>query len=627
MHLKLKLLAIGLGCSVLLYGQNSQSALNENLKLVNLKEVVVSDLKAPLGFAYKGATETILTEEDLMPFRSRGVAAALNSLAGIEVNGSRGAQGTVMSIYARGGRGKQALILIDGIRVADPASASLSFDLRLLDLSQIQSIKVIKGANSSLYGSSAATVVIDITTKKHAEKPISWQLNAIVGTHQGAEDRNNKLAYSNYNTRLSGSQKQWDYSLSYSRQDAKGLSSFKTANREEDPYQQDAFRMVVGRKLSESIQAQIFVDKQSMKAAYDDAFMGLDANNTFETIKKSMGTQWVWQQNRGVLKANLSLASYDSKDVSAYGSEVLAKNLHSDLIYRFFISEKWNLISGFQVIKDQIEENEMQGTEASEYLITDPYISLGYIGTAIQLQIGGRYNYHSQYNGQWVYHINPSIFLDAQKNFRAHAAVSTAYITPTLGMFFGPYGANKDLKPETNTNAEVGLAFDNQKGTQLGITYFQRNENQAIIFNGPAFLYENNPEQTWARGFETQFFTTLLKDLKMSANYSWVALSETAIRIPKHKANLSLNYSPKPTQQLSAIYAFTGSRKDTNFSTYEQISLEAFSVVDLQYSFPLGLKNANAFLSANNVFNSDFVETVGYQTLGRNVRFGVQFQL
>ena len=72
MHLKLKLLAIGLGCSVLLYGQNSQSALNENLKLVNLKEVVVSDLKAPLGFAYKGATETILTEEDLMPFRSRG---------------------------------------------------------------------------------------------------------------------------------------------------------------------------------------------------------------------------------------------------------------------------------------------------------------------------------------------------------------------------------------------------------------------------------------------------------------------------------------------------------------------------------------------------------------------------
>jgi vitamin B12 transporter len=113
----------------------------------------------------------------------------------------------------------------------------------------------------------------------------------------------------------------------------------------------------------------------------------------------------------------------------------------------------------------------------------------------------------------------------------------------------------------------------------------------------------------------------------MSANYSWIALSETAIRIPKHKANLSLNYSPKPTQQLSAIYAFTGSRKDTNFSTYEQISLEAFSVVDLQYSFPLGLKNVNAFLSANNVFNSDFVETLGYQTLGRNIRFGVQFQL
>ncbi len=87
-------------------------------------------------------------------------------MAGIEVNGSRGPQGGILSIYARGGRSKQALVIIDGIRVADPTSASLSYDLRLLDISQIESIKVIKGANSSLYGTNAGVVVIDISTKR-----------------------------------------------------------------------------------------------------------------------------------------------------------------------------------------------------------------------------------------------------------------------------------------------------------------------------------------------------------------------------------------------------------------------------------------------------------------------------
>ena len=108
-----------------------------------LSEVILNDLKAPLEANFRGATQVILGSSDLLPFRTRGVAAALNQLAGIEVNGSRGPQGSILSMYARGGRSKQALVIIDGIRVADPASASLSYDLRLLDISQIESIKVI----------------------------------------------------------------------------------------------------------------------------------------------------------------------------------------------------------------------------------------------------------------------------------------------------------------------------------------------------------------------------------------------------------------------------------------------------------------------------------------------------
>ena len=84
--------------------------------------------------------------------------------------------------------------------------------------------------------------------------------------------------------------------------------------------------------------------------------------------------------------------------------------------------------------------------------------------------------------GQWVYHINPSLFLDQSAQFKAHLSLSSAYITPTLGMFFGAYGANVNLLPETNQNTEFGLSFNANKGTQLGLTYFDRKEQQAIYF-------------------------------------------------------------------------------------------------------------------------------------------------
>jgi vitamin B12 transporter len=50
----------------------------------------------------------------------------------------------------RGGRNHQVLILIDGVPVTD-AWISLSYDLWLLPVEQIESIEIMKGASSTLY--------------------------------------------------------------------------------------------------------------------------------------------------------------------------------------------------------------------------------------------------------------------------------------------------------------------------------------------------------------------------------------------------------------------------------------------------------------------------------------------
>lgn len=621
------LLIFGFLTSSTLFSQTNASRVKDTTNLTILPEVILTDVKSPFGFDYKGATQIILNAQDLTPYRGRGIAVALNRLAGLEVNGARGAQGIVLNLYARGGRGKQSLIIIDGVRVADPASASLSFDLRLLDLSQIESIKVVKGANSSLYGTNAAAVVIDITTKKHQGSKTSVALNVIGGTHQSAQEVNHALNNTKYQTRISGGGNTWNYTLSYSAQKAKGLSSFKTPLGEEDPFEQESIGVRVEKNFSPTFTAAIFADQQFMKASYDDAFMGVDADNFFETKRNQIGAGWFWKQQKAVFKSTVSFSSYDSKDTSAFGSEVLAHSLNADVVYRVFFDSHWNLISGFQMAKDAIAANKTTDTPSSDYLITDPYLTLGYNRGGFNLQLGGRFNYHSLYKGQWVYHINPNMFLDKQRKFNMHIGWSTAYITPTLGMFFGAYGANKDLRPEQNTNIELGLSFSNVAGTQLGVTYFKRDEQDAIIFNNPAFLYENNTEKTWAKGLEFQGGTRLVNHLELTANYSLVWVSETAIRIPKHKVNINALYTFGAAKHISLMYAYTGQRTDTDFTTYENVTLDAFSLIDIQYNFPIIGKLFTGFLSVNNLTNIAFEETVGYQTLGRNYNIGLSYQL
>lgn len=626
MNLLEKTLALSLGSMLMLYGQKQKQDTIVEKASTQLNEVVLTELKLPFGFSYQGATQFVLNARDLKPFRTRGVGAALNSLAGIEVNGSRATTGAVMSIYARGGRGKQTLLLIDGIRMADPSSASLSYDLRLLDINQIASIKIIKGANSSLFGTNAAALVIDITTKKAANTPIQWEGSATTGTHRGADQASYAQDYSQWSNHFSGAQAGWTYSLSLSAQRTKGLSSFKTPLGVEDPFRQDAQRFVLAKEWSAALRSSFFFDRQFMFASYDDAFMGVDAPNSFSTVKNSGGSQWAWQNKNQYIKFNFGLNSYESLDKSAFGSEIHASNINTELLYKTFFKKYWNLTMGFQVIQDQIKENESQGTTGSDYWITDPYFSLGYNKDAFQFQAGARFNYHSAYKGQWVYHVNPSLFIDSEKQYRFYAGLSSAYITPTLGMFFGPYGANADLQAETNQNAEIGLAFDNRKGVQWGLTYFDRKEQQAIYFNGPAFLYENNPEDTWARGFETQLQLSIWSNFSVSTNYSFVEVSASAIRIPKHKAQLNMLYVPTDRSSLNLNIGYTGTRTDTNFSTYENETLAPFTLVDLAYSFPI-TKDVSGTFSVHNLFDTDFVETIGYQTLGRNLRLGINWQL
>ena len=137
---------------------------------ISLKEVVISDTKFEQSKEKSGKIIEKITAEDLARNIGQSVATILSQAVGLEVNGNQSANGKNLSYFIRGGRNRQVLIVIDGIPMTDASGINLEYDLRLLPAEQVESIEIMKGAASTLYGTGAASGVINITLKKAAKK-------------------------------------------------------------------------------------------------------------------------------------------------------------------------------------------------------------------------------------------------------------------------------------------------------------------------------------------------------------------------------------------------------------------------------------------------------------------------
>lgn len=132
-----------------------------------IEEIVISDTKFSQSKEKSGKIIEKITAKDLENKKGQTLAAVLSQVAGLEVNGSQSGTGKNLEYYIRGGRSRQVLIVIDGVPVTDASGIGFQYDLRLLPVEQIESIEIMKGAASTLYGSGAATGLINITLKKH----------------------------------------------------------------------------------------------------------------------------------------------------------------------------------------------------------------------------------------------------------------------------------------------------------------------------------------------------------------------------------------------------------------------------------------------------------------------------
>jgi vitamin B12 transporter len=601
------------------YSQNPQ----DSIPLTQLEEVVVSDSRFPLKTSQSGKVVTKLTEQDLANLSGLTLAEILNRQTGLELSGSRSRPGSVLGVFARGGRGRQVLILIDGIRYSDPSSYSREFDLRLLPVASIASIEILKGASSTLYGSNAATVVIRITTKKGTAGSSEIQLGSFLGTLNSSDSKKFNIGKTANHAIATGELEHWNYTASLSQEYASGLSDWDSETRETDPNSLWFADLKLSRTWHGGTELGAFFSRSGLRTAYDNAFTGSDAN--FEFTGKQLRTGFDVKINRkwGSLQWHAAYADYNSKDFSDYPYQYSGNTFTSDLVYRRNLNNHTYLLSGLTYIKDSFD--------ATRFEILDPYInSVIFSDSGWNLNSGVRLNIHSVYGSTSVFSLNPSRVWKFQAGYiKVLASWSSAYITPSLPQLYGTFGANPNLKPERNSGGEFGLELRLHKSNfTSSAVVFNRHESGTVIFDGANSQFINAASEIEASGIELETKVKLLQSVDLRAFYTFTnRTGDDALRIPRHKAGFALNAGLGKNIRFLVDYQYTGLRPDLDFQSYTPVTLPAFSILDLRFIYAQNSGKFKVYLFGSNLFNTKYQEVFGYSTPGRNFGLGWNLKL
>ncbi len=614
----------------------------------NLDALVVTATKFIVKQSQTGKVVSVIDQATLALNAGKSLTEILNYQVGVYVNGANNALGTNQDIFLRGASSGNTLILLDGIPVNDPSLISNSFDLNNINPAQIERIEVLKGAQSTLWGSAAVAGVINIITKKGTAKKMSPSASISYGSYQTFKA----------NAGISGKLDQFNYNLSYNHVGSKGFSSAydSTGSKgfDKDGFQQNSFLANIGYsitpKLAISASSNYVQYKSDLDAsAYKDDKDYTGVNTTFiqtaAMVYKTSRSDFHFTNTLVTTKRTLSDDSASVGGFSNYSrGEYNGNSFVSELFANLKLAQKLSLVSGVQRIAQNTGQSffsissygPYQSALSSEMAHTtnySVYASLLLVNLkGFNAEAGVRYNKHSIYGSNATYSFNPSYNVDA--NTRIFVNISSAFKAPSLYQLYSDYG-NKQLQPEESNNYEAGVqVLSNSKKNSMRIVGFKRDIRQLIIFYTDPVTYAGNyinKDTQNDLGFELEGTVAIGKKGSWVNNITYVngvgTMDNQKVKNFYLRPNFSFNsvLTIHPTEKLiiSPSFRFVGSRLKGEYDE-GPAKLPQYYTIDLYAGYTI-TKQFRAFVDLRNITDQRYVDIVGYNSRRANISVGINF--
>lgn len=630
---------------VFLFFSSSIAQVNDSIKSYRLSDVVVTATRTSGSTLNLANSISVIDSIEIASKNASNLSDLLNNEYGLSLT-SQGGPGTLTNVYLRGSNSNYVLVLIDGTELNlnnDPGGV---FDFSSLPVDNIERIEILRGPQSTLYGSDAMAGVINIITKKGVGKP-SVSLNASGGS------------YNTYrlNALSSGLFDKLNYSISLSRNGSDGFSAAneKYGNTEKDGYLKDQIISNIGFKFSDAIKNDLFFRfikansdlDQSGKLGDDPTFVynleELNLNN--ETRMNLFDDNWNQKLSLSFLR-NVRKYKFDETPNNPASSRSLYDGRKYRIDWQNNIQLSDNNLLSFGA--------DFQYDEAlSEYLYFSSFnfeslfpkvntkIFGGYIleqikiGESFFTSAGIRIDKHDKFGTSVTYQIAPAIMF-WESGTKIKATFGTGYKAPSLFYLYDPSFGNSELKPEKSIGVDFGFEqYFWKENFSFGTTFFLNNFKDMFGFDPNTFRTINiNKAQTSGIEFFTKFRP--LENVYLKANYTFTKAfdksegisqdDEVLLRRPEQKAGLFLSYDFNAGINSSIEAIYVGKRFDKDFSLFpaERVALNSYLLLNLAASYKV-----TDFLQLvgriENILNKEYEEVLGYGTPGISFYAGLTF--
>ena len=564
-----------------------------------------------------------------------------------------GGHGTTSGIQLRGLPKRYSTVYIDGVKVSDPSSPSNDYYFGNLMKGSIDRVEILKGSQSSLYGSSAIGGTINLFTKKGKE-----------GHHNNIEVSTGSNATKNFNISFDGKEENYDYFVGFNKFLTDGISAMWD-NDEKDKYYNDGVVANFGYNINDKIRLENYLRYSDSYLEYDEVQAGrADGNNT-DDEERSYSLRLI--RDDGNLKNTLSYNNaYIKRSTIGYDGENKIYWGYRDafnLIGEYNFNYDTKIVYGLDNEFDRADfktwatgGNNLESDEA----VYSQYVDLQFRpGEKLYSTVGFRRDDHTTAGVYETGRITVAYKQDSSTKFRS--SFGTGIRFPALNDYF--YDTNvqrkEDLVPEKSTSFDIGIEkFIEKHNLNLDLTLFH------VVYDDNISNWEENSDgvkdqvntiqnsegNIKSKGFELTTKWKPEKTLSFNLGYTFTdaydgedcddpdyakyqadwdtCLDEMPVRVPRHSMNASINKKINNKINTSLLIKYAGERRDlgnanTGNGGFNDVILDDYLTVDLSGSYNI-FDVYKIYFSAKNLFDVNYEEGYQYSTLGRNLNFGIK---
>jgi vitamin B12 transporter len=604
---------------------------------IDIGEVVVTPNRTPTEKAKVGSKVEKVTKEEIER-RSQPLALDyLKAVPGIHV-ASPGGDGQEASVSMRGADKKYIKTLFNGIDISDPSSTQVQTSYQNLLAGGVTSIEVLKGSQSTLYGSDAVAGVIGISTIDGIEQGIHHEITGEYGSRNTIRG-----GYT-----LSGANETGKGSLSINGLSTDGISAAKVngggavdlnpARLEGDEYQNITMTFAGEKRLNEYLTifgAGLIINS---KADFDDSG-NPPRDNSYNNTKSNQKAGRVGfnldlldGRFRNTFSAQMSTIDRDLSIVSGFGPydvNYVGKRTKADYQGAFDIVDWATIQFGGDYERQQADTTDAFSSLSNSFSIAGAWGQVS-VEPIENLTLTGSYRHdeHSVFGGYGTYRFTAA-YVVPDWGTRFHASFGTGFRAPSLYELYDPYAGVSTLRPEESRSFDIGVE-KRFFGDRLvaDITYFQLDTDNLIDYDFSTSRYYQIPGVTKRNGIEASATWAATEWLDLGGSYTYTRTRQPdgkpRPRIPEH--DIFLTATLKPAEQwaiTAAAHAVLGvtDRYSPSYGTFADVPLKDYVLVDAKISYkPTEL--TEVYLRGENLLNQKYELVRGYGVKGASVYAG-----